>query len=260
MRREGRPPHQAPTLFLLHGLTDAGAGWADAVEVWGREYSLLVVDQRGHGDSPRFTAEQVEAHPGEVMVEDAIAILEQIGESPVLIGHSLGGAVALTVGARRPDLVRALVLEDPAPRDPDEAQQSPERGRELLAGLQGSLDATDEDALLAHRQKQHPGWSQVELLATGLAEQKMDGDYLRQGDFKPVTAWPELFKQLVVPTLVVTGDKQDEVCVDLEMERGIADLANPNVRLVRVRGAAHCIRREQPEKYYQVLSDFLVSH
>ncbi|CAA9355005.1 MAG: hypothetical protein AVDCRST_MAG72-1725 [uncultured Nocardioidaceae bacterium] len=260
VRRQGRPAHEAPTLLLLHGLTDAGAGWADAVEAWGRQYSLLVVDQRGHGESPRFTADQLAAHPGEVMVEDVIGILEQVGESPVVIGHSLGGAVALDVGARRPDLVRALVLEDPAPRSPGEAQRDPGRGKEFLAGIQGSLEAEDDEALLRHRRALHPDWSETELRTTGRAEQQMDLDYLTHGDHKPGAEWPELFTALIVPTLVVSGDDQDEVCVDHEMEQGIEELGNPNVRVVRIRGSGHCIRREQPAKYHQIVSDFLIAH
>jgi len=246
--------------LLLHGLTDSGAGWADAVDRWGGEYSLLTVDQRGHGDSPRFTEQQLDAHPGEVMVEDVILLLEELGESPVVIGHSLGGAVALTVAARRPDLVRAVVLEDPAPRGPGDDQRDPSRGEMHLAGVRESLDTEDEESLLRLRKEKHPTWSDVELRASGIAEQKMDLDYLAYGDYKPVTEWPELFNKLLVPVLVVSGDDMGEVCVDSDMERAIDDLANPNVRLVRVRHSAHCIRREQPDKFHEVVGEFLVRH
>lgn len=260
VRREGRAAHEAPTLLFLHGLTDSGSAWPDAVARWGGDYSILTLDLRGHGDSPQFTEEQLEAHPGEVMVDDVVAILEQLGQSPVVIGHSLGGAVALAAAARRPDLVRGLVLEDPAPLGPGDPQRDPSRGEEFLAGIRESLDAADENALLGLRTAKHPTWSEAELRATGEAEQKMDLDYLAHGDIKPVTAWPELFEALTVSALVVSGDDMAAVVVNSDVEDGIAEIGNPNVSLVRVEGSGHCVRREQPDKYYEVVSEFLTSH
>jgi len=253
------PPH-GPRLVFLHGLTDSGQGWPGAVDHWSSTYSLLALDMRGHGESPRFTREHLDAHPGEVMVEDTIAVLEQLGESPVVIGHSLGGAVALVCAARRPDLVRGVVLEDPAPLGPDDAQVDKEKGRALAQGLRGSIEAKDDEALLAHRRAQHPSWDEAELRATGLAEQQMDTDYLEHGDFKPTTPWPELFEELIVPALVISGDAMDEVCIDADVEEGLERIGNPNVTLARVRDAGHCIRREQPEKFYDIVDAWLARH
>jgi pimeloyl-ACP methyl ester carboxylesterase len=244
-------------MLLIHGLTDSGDGWADAVRHWGDTYSIVTVDQRGHGGSPRFTAEQVDNHPGEVMVADALALLEQL-DRPVVVGHSLGGAVALDAAVRRPDLVRALVLEDPAPRGPEEPQVG-QRGPTFLEELRPSREAADDEELLRLRREQHPDWPESELLATGHAEQQVDAVFLERGDWKPVTPWPVLFGRLSVPTLVVSGERRDEICVDDDMEKGLAGLANRQVTLVRLPGAGHCVRREQPERFYRVVDEWLGS-
>ncbi|MDX6325668.1 MAG: hypothetical protein QOK15_2022 [Nocardioidaceae bacterium] len=254
--RHGRPLGSAPTLLLLHGLTDSADGWADAVGRWADDYALVTVDQRGHGGSPRFTAEQRENHPGELMVEDAVALVEQL-DHPVVIGHSLGGAVALNLGVRRPDLVRGLVLEDPAPLGPGEPARNPARGREYLANLRPSLEVADDEELFRLRKETHPSWPESELLATGTAEQQMDVDYLEHGEWKPLTTWPQLFAQLRVPTLVVSGDRADELCVDDAMEKGLAEIDNPVVTLVRVPGAGHCVRRDGPQRYHEVVDRWL---
>ena len=123
----GRPLGQAPVLVLLHGLTDSGAGWTEAVRHWQDRFAVLAVDHRGHGESPRFTSDQLAGHPGDVMVDDALHLLAQLPEPPVVLGHSLGGAVALTAAVRRPALVRALVLEDPAALGPHEPQRDTTR-------------------------------------------------------------------------------------------------------------------------------------
>ena len=260
VRRLGQPAGQAPTMLWLHGLTDSGAGWPGAERHWGPAYSILAVDQRGHGASPRFTPQQLEAHPGEVMVDDAIGILEQLDEPPVLIGHSLGGAVALTAAVRRPELVRAVVLEDPAPLGPGDLQRDPSRGQEFLAGLRASRDARDDDELLRVRRDAHPDWPEDELVVSGRGEQQVDLDYLAHGDFKPTTRWPELFAGLAVPTLVVSGGDLSDVCITEDVERGICEIGNPHVEVVRIPGASHCIRREQPPAYFAVVDAFLAEH
>jgi pimeloyl-ACP methyl ester carboxylesterase len=257
VRRTGLPPGDAPTMVLLHGLTDSGSGWPGAERHWGSTYSLLAVDQRGHGDSPRFTRRQLDTHPGEVMVDDAVGILSQLAVPPVVVGHSLGGAVALAVAVRRPELVRALVLEDPAPLGPGDRQRDAARAEEFLAGVQDSLDARDQDELVRLRREKHPSWPEDELLVTGVAEQQMDLAYLAHGDFKPTTRWPDLFANVRVPTLVVSGDDPSGVCITEDVERGIAETGNPHVRVVRVPGSAHCIRREQPSVFYATVDSFL---
>jgi pimeloyl-ACP methyl ester carboxylesterase len=257
VRRAGLPAGPGtPTLLLLHGLTDSGRGWPEAIRHWESDYAMVLVDQRGHGESPRFTAAQLDSRPGDQMVADAIGILEQL-DRPVVVGHSLGGAVALTAAVRRPELVRAVVLEDPAPLGPDEPEASAARGAEYVEGIRPSLAARDDQSLLDKRREQHPDWPESELLVTGRAEQQMDIEYLARGDWKPTTPWPELFERLTVPALVVSGDDPDEICVDAAMERGLVDIANLHVTLTRVAGAGHCIRRDQPQAFYDVVDAWL---
>jgi pimeloyl-ACP methyl ester carboxylesterase len=257
LHRHGRTEPSAPVMVWLHGLTDSGVGWPGAVEHWGRAYAILAPDQRGHGASPRFTPAQMAAHPGDVMVDDVIALLEQLDAPPVLVGHSLGGAVALAAAVRRPDLVRTLVLEDPAPLGPQDEQRDPARGLELLAGVQESLAASDDDELFRARRTAHPDWPEDELLVTGRGEQQLDLEYLAHGDLKPSPRWPELFAEVRVPTLVVSGDDLGAVCITDDHERGIMAAQNVHVRVVRIPGAGHCIRREQPDGFYTAVDAFL---
>lgn len=89
----------AGTIVLLHGLTDSGAGWADAVRRWSPLAAQLVApDMRGHGESPRWTDAELAGRPGEVMTEDVVALVARAGPAPaVLVGHSMGAAVHAAV-------------------------------------------------------------------------------------------------------------------------------------------------------------------
>jgi len=259
VHRHGRAPGPGvPTLFFLHGLTDSGSGWPEAVRHWQDGWAIVAVDQRGHGGSPRFTDEELDRHAGDVLVDDAVALLEQL-DRPLVVGHSLGGAVALAAAVRRPELVRALVLEDPAPRGPEEPQASG-RGEEFLAGVRKSLAAgDDEEALHRVRRELHPDWPDSELLVTGIAEQQVQTDFLARGDYKPTTPWTELFEAVDVPTLVVSGDQEDEVVIGAQVEAGLASIGNAGITLVRIPGTGHCPRRENPEEYYRVVDRWLAA-
>ena len=121
-------PDDAPTLVLLHGITGSAVSLAEAIDHWvGRGYRVVAVDARGHGLSPRWEPAELE-RAGEVLVEDLIAVLEELEAAsrgraalglptppaPVVIGHSMGAATAMVAAVRRPDLLCGVVLEDPA--------------------------------------------------------------------------------------------------------------------------------------------------
>lgn len=254
VRQHGR--EDGPDLLLVHGLTDSGDGWSQAIDHWGGRYRITTVDLRGHGESPRFTREQLDAHPGDIMVEDVSQVVEQL-DRPVVLGHSLGGAVTLAVAARRPDLVRAVVLEDPAPRAPEEPQRDPERGRTYNDGLLPAREAVDDEALMRLRLELHPDWPEDELLPTGRAEQQTQEDYLLHGDWKPTTAWDELLGALRVPALLLTGGELDQVVVSPGLEQDMLAAAPDHLVVRRLDGAGHCVRRDRPDVFYSVVDEWL---
>ena len=113
-------PASAPALVLLHGITGSAVSQSEAISHWARAgYRVIALDARGHGLSPRWSPEQL-ARAGEVLVDDVVAALSEIEAErsarlaaalpapavpPVLIGHSMGGATAMVVAARHPELV-----------------------------------------------------------------------------------------------------------------------------------------------------------
>jgi pimeloyl-ACP methyl ester carboxylesterase len=103
----------APRIVLIHGVMDRGASFSRVV---GYLYDEVVItyDRRGYAHSMEApVSDSLDTH-----VDDLIDVIG--GQQSYLIGHSLGGAIALTVAARRPDLVKAVgVYESPMPWLPD---------------------------------------------------------------------------------------------------------------------------------------------
>jgi pimeloyl-ACP methyl ester carboxylesterase len=94
-------------VVALHGTFGRGLTFARLAEALGPDYRVIAPDLRGHGGT-RGTDFSREA-----FVADVAEFVEALGLAPALvIGHSLGGVTAYQLAARRPEFVRALVVED----------------------------------------------------------------------------------------------------------------------------------------------------
>jgi pimeloyl-ACP methyl ester carboxylesterase len=96
--------------FLCHGYSGSSHDWALVAEELATRRPVLSVDHRGHGRSQKLG--DLSRYSIERIADDVIALLDaEVG--PVdLLGHSMGGAVAIRVTLARPDLVRSLILMD----------------------------------------------------------------------------------------------------------------------------------------------------
>ncbi|WP_222264294.1 alpha/beta fold hydrolase [Modestobacter marinus] len=104
---EAPGPAGAPTLLLVHGVTLTSAlNWGRIVQTLGRDYRVLLVDQRGHGAGLPGRDFRLED-----CADDMAAIAEQLGiEQLIPVGYSMGGLIAQLMWRRHPHLVAGLVL------------------------------------------------------------------------------------------------------------------------------------------------------
>ncbi|WP_030484739.1 alpha/beta fold hydrolase [Nocardioides aequoreus] len=248
----------APTLLVLHGLTDSGRCWGDLVERLGPSYRIVAPDALGHGGSERFTAEELAGSPGAALGETTELLLEELAsDSPVLVlGHSMGGATAADLAARRPELVAAVVLEDPAWRDPLDPEVARAHAAERVAWVRQAT--ADPERALEEMRRDLAAWPQGEVAACAEARTQVDLDFLGRGLVTPPRPWREVAAAITPPTLVVTGD--GVVLVDDERRKDLAELGNPALEVEVVRGAGHCVRRERGDAFHAVVDPWLRAH
>ncbi|MGW7416831.1 alpha/beta fold hydrolase, partial [Streptomyces sp. NPDC054863] len=111
----------APPVVLLHGRSSDSTGWTDVAQALAATRRVYAPDSRGHGLSD---------WPGGYgygqLIQDVRDFLHALGLDRVaLVGHSMGGAVALQVAAAEPDRVGRLLLEDPLPPFPVDPPRPP---------------------------------------------------------------------------------------------------------------------------------------
>ncbi len=98
-------------IVVLHGLLGSARNWAGMGKRLGESHRVFALDLRNHGRSPWAPAMSFDA-----MAADVAGFIEESGLAPVmLLGHSLGGKVAMRLALIRGDLVARLVVVDVAP-------------------------------------------------------------------------------------------------------------------------------------------------
>jgi pimeloyl-ACP methyl ester carboxylesterase len=102
-------PHNGPLLVLLHGFTNRWQTFLPILPALIDRWHVVAFDQRGHGSSGRLPGGYTAAG----FYADAEAVLSRFGPEPaVLLGHSMGGSLALHLAQNHPERVRAVVTGD----------------------------------------------------------------------------------------------------------------------------------------------------
>ncbi|MCP4980536.1 MAG: alpha/beta fold hydrolase [Gammaproteobacteria bacterium] len=98
-------------LLVLHGLFGSGKNWQSHTRRFANHFQVYNVDLRNHGQS--FHADEMNYS---VMAADLRRLLQRLDlENCYILGHSMGGKVAMTLAMLNPDLVTAMVVADIAP-------------------------------------------------------------------------------------------------------------------------------------------------
>ena len=258
-----------PRVVFVHGLFGQGKNWTTIARGLADEHRVTLVDLPNHGHSP--WTDRVHYLD---MVEMLAVELEHLGEPVTLVGHSMGGKVAMQLALRRPELLRALVVVDIAPveyplqggrtDDPDE-EASPFAA--FIAAMRAlHLDElkTRDDADAALRSAVPSRMVRSFLLQSLVREGVGAGGGWRwrlnlellERDLGELRGFPEPPAGATFdgPVLWIAGANSTYV---LDEDGPLMDALFPATRLVRIKNAGHWVHSEQPEVFLTTLRLFL---
>ncbi|MEW8506337.1 MAG: alpha/beta fold hydrolase [Candidatus Thiodiazotropha sp.] len=242
----------APKLCLLHGLFGSANNWLGVVKYLQDSFHIIAPDLRNHGRSPHHKAMDYGS-----MAEDLLQLINQLEIDGLhLLGHSMGGKVAMLLALQQPERVERLVVADIAPVAYAHRFDNIFRG---LAGMPLDEIKSREEAdrwlaewvgesgvrqyLLQNLLKQSSGWRwrfNLEVLRDAIAD---------------LVDFPEVKREIFAgEALFIHGEKSDYV-KDAYRDR-IAQLF-PHYRLRMLHGAGHWLYAEQPRLFAQAVKSFV---
>jgi pimeloyl-ACP methyl ester carboxylesterase len=258
-----------PRVVFVHGLFGQGKNWTTIAKGLADSHRVTLVDLPNHGHSP--WTDRVHYLD---MVEMLAAEVEHLGEPVTLVGHSMGGKVAMQLALRHPELLRALVVVDIAPveypvqggrtDDPDE-EASP------FAAYIDAMQALDLDTLKTRGDADDalrdavPSRMVRSFLLQSLVREGLGADggwrwrlnlELLERDLGELRGFPEPPPGATYdgPVLWIAGANSTYV---LPEDRPAMDALFPATRLVRIKDAGHWVHSEQPEVFLRTLRLFL---
>ena len=241
-------PPEAPTIVFSNSLGTDSRIWRDVIVQLVGTAGIVTYDKRGHGLSGMGEAPYaMHDHAG-----DLIALIEHLGGGPVVVcGLSVGGMIAQSVAAARPDLVEGLVLCDTGMVIADAGTWNGRIAAIEAGGMEAIADATMERWFTAEYRRDEP--AMMALWRAMLTRQPPSGytgtsAAIRDADLREGTA------TITLPTLCLVGDDDRATPPSLVLELA---KAIPGARYEVVKGAGHLPCIEQAETVTAMIRAFL---
>jgi pimeloyl-ACP methyl ester carboxylesterase len=217
---------------LIHGLSGSSRWWSRNIDALAERHLVAAVDLVGFGRNRHFIGLPVVLPPFSEVTALLARWLETFGEPVHLVGHSMGGQIAIELAAERPDLVRSLVLVD-------------------AAGMPFHFDPRPHIRPLPKPPYGGPGITRVllpDFLRAGPASVAVASTRIVRGDMR------EMMHAIRAPTLLVWGENDPLVPLQYgqAMQEEIA-----GSKLVVIPRAAHVAMWDAPEEFNRVVLEFL---
>lgn len=239
-----------PRLVMLHGLFGSARNFGAVQRALAERYRVFALDLRNHGSSPHAADMRYAT-----MAADLLETLAAARALPaVLLGHSMGGKVAMRAALDRADAVSGLIVADIAPvpyaprfRDYAAAMRALRPGAtraEADAALAGSVpDAAVRGFLLQNLQPAAASPWRIGLAEIAAALPDIESWDAPQGAYKG-------------PTLFVSGETSDYIRPE---HREVIRALFPATRFVTLRRAGHWLHADNPSGFVDVVAAFMTA-
>lgn len=234
---EGSPP-----LLLLHGYTGAASDFAEVIPPLAASRRVVAYDQRGHGDSTNTG--DARSYTFDQLTDDLASVVDALDLAPFdLLGHSMGGVIAMRYVLEYPEKVRSLVLMDTAAAPAGAVPKEIREGLINLAREQGMpgvfnvirgflTNAGVDEQVIARTERK---FNRMDPEAFAALAEALD----------TYASMIERLPEISCPTLVMVG----ELDAGLRASADVLALSIEDAELVVIEGAGHSPQEDRPDEW-----------
>ncbi|MDR0801338.1 alpha/beta fold hydrolase [Fluviicola sp.] len=252
MKLQHRIIGQGKPLIILHGLFGSSDNWQTHAKRFSEYFQVILVDQRNHGHT-----DWSDDFNYDILAEDLHELITGLGLEKVnLLGHSMGGKVAMRYAQLYPGMIEKLIVVDMG------IKKYPPHHQQILEGIH-AVNRTSMDSRAQAEEILTPfipeaGTRQFLMknlywIEKGKLAWRMNVAVLEKEMNQILAALPE--REVMVQTLFIRGALSAYI-----PDEDIADIENqfPDSTFVTIQHAGHWIHAEQPEEFMNAVLEFLL--
>jgi len=240
-------------IFMVHGLFGSLSNLSGLAKKLQADYDIILIDVRNHGRSPRNKSMTYQE-----MAEDIFELADSLNiEQFAILGHSMGGKIAMTCALLQPQRITQLVVADIAPASYGD------RHSEVFMGLKTVLQLQAENRIAA--EKILAGYiesPEVRQFLLKSFQRNDDGfDFLYDvnnlyDNYGLISGWPDIDAIYPEKTLFIKGELSSYI--DSQNVTLIAPLF-PNANLETIQGTGHWLHAEKPDEFNHLVINFFMN-
>ena len=241
---EGKP------MMILHGLFGYSDNWQTHAKKLAEYYRVILVDLRNHGRS-----DWSDDFSYEIMADDVLELCNDLGlEELILVGHSMGGKVAMHVAAKNEDLLEKLVIVDMG------TKEYPMHHDHILEGI--NAVTLDNVSARSEAEKQMEPFIESEGIKQFLLKNlywkekgqlswRINVQVLEREMAKILGAFQA--DEILTPTLFIRGAMSNYI---LDEDISSLELQFPDIEMETIENAGHWVHAEAPNEFLEALLGF----
>ena len=241
-------------LFILHGLFGSSDNWQTLAKHFAEYFTVYIIDLRNHGHSPHsdeFSYALMSEDIYELMVDERL-------EKVMLLGHSLGGKVAMYFTVTYPDKVDKLVVVDIGPKKYPVTNQFVIDALDQFNPQDLASRKEAEEILTKHIDEvgvrqfllKNLYWDDNQKLRWRFNLSAIKQHLKNVGEVTPIPSDP-----IDIPVLFLKGEKSDYIFTgDIKLINSMF----PHAHLEVIPAAGHWIHADQPIVFFKTVAEFLL--
>lgn len=245
--------NEGPWLTIIHGLFGSLDNWQTLARQWSHSFRVLSLDVRNHGRSPHYNSMSYDE-----MIDDIIEVFNFLKiENTVILGHSMGGKIAMHLAGICPDRIQKLIIADVAP-----FAYEPKHNEifEILSSIQFEKYENRKDIEQYILSKMPNDFATAQFILKNIKrndesmafEFKFNLNVLKRSYQNIISYVPNKgYKENV---LFLAGEKSDYISSSTTIH--LFDLY-PNAEIEIIKNAGHWIHAENPSEVYEKVKEFI---